>query len=88
MTADKSSKLETALPKTADAKIALTELSDSPIAIMTRDLDLWYGSFQALKKVSLRAKQGHITSLIGPSGCGKTTLLRCFNRINERFGNV
>ena len=29
-----------------------------------------------------------ITSLIGPSGCGKTTLLRCFNRINERYGNV
>jgi phosphate transport system ATP-binding protein len=29
-----------------------------------------------------------ITSLIGPSGCGKTTLLRCFNRVNERYGNV
>ena len=29
-----------------------------------------------------------ITALIGPSGCGKTTLLRCFNRINERYGNV
>ena len=31
---------------------------------------------------------GIITALIGPSGCGKTTLLRCFNRINERYGNV
>jgi phosphate transport system ATP-binding protein len=29
-----------------------------------------------------------ITSLIGPSGCGKTTLLRCFNRVNERYGSV
>jgi phosphate transport system ATP-binding protein len=29
-----------------------------------------------------------VTALIGPSGCGKTTLLRCFNRINERYGNV
>jgi phosphate transport system ATP-binding protein len=33
-------------------------------------------------------KHGKITSLIGPSGCGKTTLLRCFNRVNERYGNV
>ena len=33
-------------------------------------------------------KHGLITSLIGPSGCGKTTLLRCFNRVNERYGNV
>src|SRR5262249_42039855 len=33
-------------------------------------------------------KRGIITSLIGPSGCGKTTLLRCFNRVNERYGYV
>ena len=33
-------------------------------------------------------RQGIITSLIGPSGCGKTTLLRCFNRVNERYGYV
>ena len=57
-------------------------------AIETRRLSLWYGDFQALKEVSLSLRQGIITSLIGPSGCGKTTLLRCFNRINERYGNV
>jgi phosphate transport system ATP-binding protein len=57
-------------------------------AITTRELGLWYGSFQALKSVSLEIRHGAITSLIGPSGCGKTTLLRCFNRINERYGNV
>ena len=56
--------------------------------IQTRDLNLWYGKFQALKNVSVNIKRGIITSLIGPSGCGKTTLLRCFNRINERYGNV
>ncbi|MBM4318591.1 MAG: phosphate ABC transporter ATP-binding protein [Deltaproteobacteria bacterium] len=56
--------------------------------IRTRSLNLWYGEFQALKDVSLDIPQGKITSLIGPSGCGKTTLLRCFNRINERFGYV
>ena len=57
-------------------------------AIHTRDLNLWYGDFQALRDITVDIKQGIITSLIGPSGCGKTTLLRCFNRINERYGNV
>ena len=57
-------------------------------SITTSDLNLWYGSFQALKSVTLNVRDGLITSLIGPSGCGKTTLLRCFNRINERFSYV
>ena len=57
-------------------------------SIETRELNLWYGEFQALKNVSVNIRQGQITSLIGPSGCGKTTLLRCFNRINERYGYV
>ena len=57
-------------------------------SIETDKLNLWYGDFQALINVSLKAKHGLITGLIGPSGCGKTTLLRCFNRANERYGNV
>ncbi len=57
-------------------------------AITTRQLNLWYGGFQALIDVDISIKHGLITSLIGPSGCGKTTLLRCFNRVNERYGNV
>jgi phosphate transport system ATP-binding protein len=57
-------------------------------SVTTRNLDLWYGKFQALKSVNLSVRGGRITSLIGPSGCGKTTLLRCFNRINERFSYV
>jgi len=56
--------------------------------IETRDLNLWYGDFQALKHVTLNIRQGLITALIGPSGCGKTTFLRCSNRLNERYGNV
>jgi phosphate transport system ATP-binding protein len=64
-------------------------MSDSPShCITTRDLNLWYGKFQALINVSVEIKEGIITSLIGPSGCGKTTLLRCFNRVNERYGYV
>jgi phosphate transport system ATP-binding protein len=60
----------------------------SDLAIETRDLNLWYGTFQALFDVDLQIKRGIITSLIGPSGCGKTTLLRTVNRINERLGYV
>jgi phosphate transport system ATP-binding protein len=59
-----------------------------PLAIRTRGLNLWYGTFQALKDVTVDIRRGLITSLIGPSGCGKTTLLRCFNRVNERYGEV
>ena len=57
-------------------------------SIQTRDLNLWYGEFQALKNINLVVRHGQVTALIGPSGCGKTTLLRCFNRINERYGYV
>jgi len=64
-------------------------MSDAPQhSITARDLNLWYAKFQALINVSVNIKQGLITSLIGPSGCGKTTLLRCFNRVNERYGYV
>jgi phosphate transport system ATP-binding protein len=61
---------------------------DKPFSIETRQLNLWYAKFQALINVSVNIRQGIITSLIGPSGCGKTTLLRCFNRVNERYGYV
>lgn len=57
-------------------------------SIITRDLNLWYGGFQALMDVNVNIRRGLITSFIGPSGCGKTTLLRCFNRVNERYPYV
>ena len=62
--------------------------SHSEHSIETRALNLWYAKFQALINVSVRIRHGLITGLIGPSGCGKTTLLRCFNRVNERYGYV
>ena len=61
---------------------------DREYSLETKDLSLWYGDFQALYDVDVKIRGGIITSLIGPSGCGKTTLLRCFNRVNERYGNV
>ncbi|HVV81799.1 MAG TPA: phosphate ABC transporter ATP-binding protein [Kofleriaceae bacterium] len=60
----------------------------SPKGIRTHELSLWYTKFQALHQVSLELRHGIVTGLIGPSGCGKTTLLRCFNRINERIEGV
>jgi phosphate transport system ATP-binding protein len=51
-------------------------------------LNLWYAEFHALKNVDVDIRDRGITALIGSSGCGKTTLLRCFNRLNERQGQV
>ncbi len=57
-------------------------------AIEVRDMNLWYGDFQALYDVNLDVRAGVVTAMIGPSGCGKSTLLRSVNRINERLGYV
>ena len=46
------------------------------IKFLVQDLDLYYGKFQALKKINLDIKEKEITALIGPSGCGKSTFGR------------
>ena len=51
--------------------------------IETRDLHLWYGSFEALKGISMEIPKQQITALIGPSGCGKSTYLKTLNRMND-----
>ncbi|MCW5942022.1 MAG: phosphate ABC transporter ATP-binding protein [Fimbriimonadaceae bacterium] len=51
--------------------------------ISARNLDFYYGKFQALKKISIDVPANQITALIGPSGCGKSTFLRCLNRMND-----
>lgn len=48
-----------------------------------KDLDLYYGDFQALHNINLDIKEKEILSFIGPSGCGKSTLLKCLNRMND-----
>lgn len=48
-----------------------------------KDLDLFYGDFQALKKISMNIPEREITAFIGPSGCGKSTLLKSLNRMND-----
>ena len=56
---------------------------DGEYAIEARDLDIYYGSFRAVKNINLQFPTGRITALIGPSGCGKSTVLRAFNRMND-----
>jgi len=55
----------------------------SEYKIEVRDLDLFYGDFQALVKVNLAIKRGDVAALIGPSGCGKSTFIRILNRMND-----
>ncbi|GAB4540534.1 MAG: phosphate ABC transporter ATP-binding protein PstB [Anaerolineae bacterium] len=55
----------------------------SRYAIETRDLNVYYGDFHAIKSVNLAIERRKITAIIGPSGCGKSTMLRAFNRMNE-----
>lgn len=51
--------------------------------LQIKDLDLWYGDFQALHSINMDISPNEITAFIGPSGCGKTTLLKSINRMND-----
>ena len=52
-------------------------------ALQLRNVSAFYGSFQAIDKMTMPIPRNRVTALIGPSGCGKSTLLRCFNRMND-----
>src|SRR5262245_56473424 len=69
-------------------------LADAPVKapaktektkIAVRDLNFFYGSFHALKRINLEIPERRVTAFIGPSGCGKSTLLRTFNRMFELY---
>ena len=61
---------------------------EGEIAFSISDLNLWYGTFQALTNVGLDIPRQQVTALIGPSGCGKSTLIRCLNRMNDLIPGV
>jgi phosphate transport system ATP-binding protein len=54
----------------------------------TQNVNLYYGSFQALRNVSIDIQECTITALIGPSGCGKSSFLRLLNRMNDLIPGV
>ena len=95
MPADASTADAPAAPATSDPEIDLTDLTDhagattaaqdagAPVVFDVDRLGVHYGSFQAVRDVSLDIAKHEITAFIGPSGCGKTTVLRCFNRMND-----
>ncbi|HSJ43372.1 MAG TPA: phosphate ABC transporter ATP-binding protein PstB [Euzebyales bacterium] len=61
---------------------------DAAVVFGLDDVTVRYGSFPAIRHVSMQIRERMITALIGPSGCGKTTLLRCFNRMNDLIASA
>jgi phosphate transport system ATP-binding protein len=59
------------------------EFPDDEVVFELDDLSCFYGTFRAVRNISLTVPRNKITALIGPSGCGKSTLLRSFNRMND-----
>lgn len=58
------------------------------IRITTKNLDLYYGTVQALKSVNIEIEEKKVTALIGPSGCGKSTFIKTLNRMNDLIPSV
>ncbi len=61
---------------------------DDKVEISVKDLNLWFGKFQALKRISIDIPKNDVTALIGPSGCGKSTFLKTLDRMNDLVDNV
>ena len=69
----------------ASERLGETVLSNTPAKLEVRDLNFFYGKFQAIKSVSMDIPEKKVTAFIGPSGCGKSTLLRIFNRMYSLY---
>ena len=61
----------------------IKEINEYGQNISVKNVNLWYGDFQALKNISVEIPEKQVTAFIGPSGCGKSTFLKCFNRMND-----
>lgn len=78
----------TATPATPIQSTRSEQLAgQSPQPFSTEDLSIYYGSFEAVKKVNLAFPEQTVTALIGPSGCGKSTFLRSLNRMNDEIAS-
>ncbi len=64
---------------------AVTQTPPATSKIRVRNLNFYYGTYQALTNVDLQIAEKRITAFIGPSGCGKSTLLRIFNRMYDLY---
>ena len=61
---------------------------DKKCKLKITDLDLFYGDFQALSKVSMDISANEVMAFIGPSGCGKSTFIKTINRMNDLIPDV
>ncbi|MGW8956456.1 phosphate ABC transporter ATP-binding protein PstB [Paenibacillus sp. NPDC055715] len=78
----------TATPATSIQSTRSEQLAGQPPQpFSTEDLSIYYGSFEAVKKVNLAFPEQTVTALIGPSGCGKSTFLRSLNRMNDEIAS-
>lgn len=66
----------------------MTTNENKEAVFQVRDLDLWYGDNQALKKISFDIYKNEVTAIIGPSGCGKSTFIKTLNRMVENIPTV
>jgi phosphate transport system ATP-binding protein len=69
--------------RTDSAQAGSTGLPAQEMIMESRDLQVHYGDYLAVRDVNLKIHRNEITALIGPSGCGKSTIIRCFNRMND-----
>jgi phosphate transport system ATP-binding protein len=78
--ADQPSRSSTAPRPTVSAGRAAVGTN---VVFDVKDLNVFYGSFRAVRDITLSINQHEVTAFIGTSGCGKSTVLRCFNRMND-----
>lgn len=69
--------------KIVSSKIEDDSTEHNGSRIEAKDVQVWYGDFNAIKGIDMKIKPNTVTAFIGPSGCGKSTFLRLFNRMND-----
>lgn len=76
-------KMNTSVLENQDKIMNSKVVENKKALIEARNVNVFYGHFQALKDINISMNKNSVTAFIGPSGCGKSTLLRCFNRMND-----
>lgn len=76
------------LSNTLEIQETFPVIADEMLKAQTKDVNLYYKDFHALKNINFAIKANTVTALIGPSGCGKSTFLRLFNRMNDLISGV
>lgn len=75
--------MDTEILNTPSKRKSVKNAKPSDFKLQAKNIDVFYGDFQAIKDISLDIVENSVTAFIGPSGCGKSTFLRLFNRMND-----